>query len=126
MDTKSTYLNLGSYNYLGFAQNSGPCAEDSIESIKKYGWAIGSSRQELGTNILHKKLEKLTAAFLGVDDAIVFGMGFATNTLNLPAILNSECLVLSDEYNHASLILGIRLSGATSAVYKHNGIFVQY
>jgi len=119
-------LNLGSYNYLGFALNSGPCAEDAIKIIQKYGWAIGSSRQELGTHSLHSKLEQLTAEFLGVDDAIVFGMGFATNTLNLPAIMNSECLVLSDEYNHSSVILGIRLSGATSLVYNHNGIFIKY
>lgn len=49
-------------------------------------------------------------------------MGFATNALNLPAIINSNCLVLSDEYNHSSVILGIKLSGATSLVYKHNGI----
>lgn len=94
--------------------------------IKKYGWAIGSSRQELGTNSLHLELEQLTAEFLGVDDAIVFGMGFATNTLNLPAIMNPECLVLSDEYNHASIIIGIRLSGATSIVYKHNGNYFKY
>lgn len=116
-------MNLGSYNYLGFAQNKGPCAENTKDIIKKYGWATSSSRQELGTNNLHLELEQLTAEFLGVEDAIVFGMGFATNALNLPAIINSECLVLSDEYNHASVILGIRLSGATSVVYKHNGIF---
>lgn len=103
--------------------NSGPCAEDTITTVKKYGWAIGSSRKEIGTNPLHLELEKLTAEFLGVDDAIVFGMGFATNTLNLPAVMNSMCLVLSDEYNHASVILGIRRSGATSVVYKHNGIY---
>lgn len=41
-------LNLGSYNYLGFAQTTGPCAEDSIESIEKYGIATASSRRELG------------------------------------------------------------------------------
>lgn len=122
LETKSTFLNLGSYNYLGFAQNEGPCAENTKDIIKKYGWATSSSRQELGTNNLHLELEQLTAEFLGVEDAIVFGMGFATNALNLPAIINSECLVLSDEYNHASVILGIRLSGATSVVYKHNDI----
>lgn len=72
------------------------------------------------------ELEHLTAEFLGVDDAIVFGMGFATNALNLPAIMNSQCLVLSDEYNHASVILGIRLSGAVSVVYNHNGRFHTY
>ncbi|CAI6360454.1 unnamed protein product [Macrosiphum euphorbiae] len=122
LDTKSTFLNLGSYNYLGFAQSEGPCADDTKDIIKKYGWAVSSSRQELGTNNLHLELEQLTAAFLGVDAAIVFGMGFATNALNLPSIINSECLVLSDEYNHASVILGIRLSGATSVVYKHNDV----
>lgn len=125
MDTKSTFLNLGSYNYLGFAQNGGQCAKDTVDSIKNYGWVVGSSRQEFGTNLLHMELEQLTAEFLGTDDAIVFGMGFATNALNLPAIISSECLVVSDEYNHASVILGIRLSGATSVVYKHNGIFIK-
>ena len=114
MDTKSTFLNLSSYNYLGFAQSDGPCIDNTKDIIKKYGWAVSSSRQELGTNNLHLELEQLIAALLGVDDAIVFGIGFATNALNLPAIINSECLVLSDEYNHASIILGIRLSGATS------------
>lgn len=73
-----------------------------------------------GTNPLHNELEKLTARFLGVDDAIVVGMGFATNSLNLPAIISPGCLVISDEKNHASLILGIRLSGAVIKVFKHN------
>lgn len=72
------------------------------------------------------ELEQLTAEFLGVEDAIVFGMGFATNALNLPAIMNPQCLVISDEYNHASVILGIRLSGAISIVYKHNGMLIMY
>ncbi|XP_050548878.1 serine palmitoyltransferase 2 isoform X2 [Daktulosphaira vitifoliae] len=120
LDTKSTFLNLGSYNYLGFAECYGPCIDDTVLAIKQYGWTIGSSRQELGTNLLHLELEKLTAEFLGVDDALVFGMGFATNALNLPAIMTSQCLVLSDEYNHASVILGIRLSDAVYMVYKHN------
>lgn len=53
-------------------------------------------------------------------------MGYATNSLNLPAIMNSECLVLSDEYNHASVIVGIRRSGATSVIYRHNGNFICY
>ncbi|XP_050424404.1 serine palmitoyltransferase 2 [Adelges cooleyi] len=122
LDTTSKFLNLGSYNYLGFAQNTGLCFDDTVRAIKRYGWTIGSSRQELGTNPLHLELEKLTAEFLGVDDAIVFGMGFATNALNLPAIITPQCLVLSDEYNHASVILGIRLSGAISMVYKHNDV----
>lgn len=46
--TETRCLNLGSYNYLGFAQNEGPCADTSIESIKQYGIATCSPRRELG------------------------------------------------------------------------------
>ena len=49
-------------------------------------------------------------------------MGFATNALNLPSLLSPGCLVVSDEKNHASIILGLRLSGATIKVYKHNDV----
>lgn len=76
----------------------------------------------MGTSPLHTELEQLTAQFLGVEDAIVFGMGFATNALNLPSLLSPGCLVVSDEKNHASIILGIRLSGATTRVFKHNNM----
>ena len=65
------------------------------------------------------QLESTVAEFIGADDAIVFGMGFATNSLNLPQLINKDCLVISDEFNHASLILGLRLSGATVSVFKH-------
>jgi serine palmitoyltransferase len=120
--TETKCLNLGSYNYLGFAQTNGPCADNSIDSIHKYGITTYSSRRELGTNALHNELEELTAKFLGVEEAIVFGMGFATNALNLPSLLSPGCLVISDEKNHASIILGLRLSGATVKVYHHNNM----
>lgn len=81
-----------------------------------------SPRRELGTTSLHIELEQLTAQFVGVEDSIVFGMGFATNALNLPAFLSPGCLVLSDEKNHASIILGLRLSGSTIRVFKHNNM----
>jgi serine palmitoyltransferase len=45
-------------------------------------------------------------------------MGFATNSLNLPSLLSPGCLVVSDEKNHASIILGLRLSGATVKVFN--------
>lgn len=120
--TETKCLNLASYNYLGFAQASGPCAESAEKAITKFGCSVCSTRQELGTNHLHVELERLTAHFLGVEDAIVFGMGFATNSLNIPSLVSPGCLVLSDEKNHASLILGLRLSGATIKVFKHNNM----
>lgn len=61
------------------------------------------------------------AKFLGAEAAIVTGMGFATNSNNLPAIAGGEgTLMLSDEFNHTSIILGCKLSGAKIRVFKHN------
>ncbi|KAF4521293.1 hypothetical protein B566_EDAN002297 [Ephemera danica] len=120
--TESKCLNLGSYNYLGFAESSGPCAEQSAEAIKEFGCGTCSPRQELGTLPIHQELEQTTARFVGTEDAITFGMGFATNSMNLPVFMSKGCLVLSDEKNHASLILGLRLSGASTRVFKHNDV----
>lgn len=47
-------------------------------------------------------------------------MGFATNAVNIPALVDKKCLIMSDELNHVSLILGARLSGAHVKVFKHN------
>ncbi|XP_059485608.1 serine palmitoyltransferase 2 isoform X2 [Neocloeon triangulifer] len=120
--TRTTCLNLGSYNYLGFAQASGPCSDAAAVKIKELGCATASPRVEFGTQKIHQEIEALTAEFVGTEDAITFGMGFATNALNLPSIMSKGCLVASDEKNHASLILGLRLSGATIRVFKHNNM----
>ena len=113
-------LNMGSYNYLGFAENNGPSSKEAIQSVHDYGVATCSPRQELGTLKCQKYLESLLAKFIGTEAALTFGMGFATNTLNIPALFGKGCLILSDELNHTSLILGSRLSGATIKVFKHN------
>ena len=54
--------------------------------------------------------------FLGTEACMTFGMGFATNSMNIPVLVGKGCLILSDELNHASLVLGSRLSGATVKV----------
>ena len=121
-DQVSEFINLGSYNYLGFAENKGPVTESAINSTKAEGLTNCSPRHELGSLQIHRELEDTVAEFLGTDDAITVGMGFATNTLNMPILWCKGTLVLSDEKNHASLILGLRLSGAVVKVFKHNNI----
>ncbi|KAK6297755.1 hypothetical protein J4Q44_G00323380 [Coregonus suidteri] len=115
-------INMGSYNYLGFAENSGRCADAATESTHKYGVGVGSTRYEMGNLDLHEELEQLVARFLGVESSMAFGMGFATNSMNIPALAGKGCLILSDELNHASLVLGARLSGAIIRVFKHNNM----
>nr|CAB3266549.1 serine palmitoyltransferase 2 [Phallusia mammillata] len=113
-------VNLGSYNYLGFAEKTGACAEAAIDAVKKYGVGICSSRQEIGNLDIHVKLEDTMAKYLDVDACMTFGMGFATNSMNIPCLVSKGCLIISDELNHASLVLGCRLSGASIQVFKHN------
>lgn len=115
-------INFGSYNYLGFAENNGACATDAINGIKTYAIASCSTRSEIGTQRYHVELENFVADFLGVESCIAFGMGFATNALNLPTIASKGDLILSDELNHVSLILGMRLSGACCQTFAHNNM----
>jgi serine palmitoyltransferase len=80
---------------------------------------------KLGTTAIHNSLESLLAQFLGVESSVVFGMGFATNSMNISTLVGKGCLVLSDECNHASIVLGSRLSGVTAIVFKHNGLILK-
>lgn len=111
---------MGSYNYLGFAQNEGRCADEVELSLRAHGVSYNSPRAEAGTHALHVELEKLTAEFVGTEDAIVCSMGFATNSTIIPALMGKGCLIVSDELNHASIINGCRNSGSTTRVFKHN------
>ncbi|XP_074632280.1 serine palmitoyltransferase 2-like [Acropora palmata] len=119
---KTWTINTGSYNYLGFAENVGPCVEAAEEAVKKNGLACCSSRHEFGSFTLHNELEALVARFVRKPAAMVFGMGFATNSTNIPTLVGPKDLIISDELNHRSLATGARLSGAEIKVFKHNNM----
>ncbi|XP_035256777.1 serine palmitoyltransferase 3 isoform X1 [Anguilla anguilla] len=115
-------INMGSYNYLGFAENNASFLRTVADTTDEYGLGVCSTRQEMGNLSIHAELEELVAQFVGAESAMTFGMGFATNSMNIPALVGKGCLILSDELNHTSLILGARLSGATIRVFKHNNM----
>nr|XP_045372903.1 serine palmitoyltransferase 3 isoform X2 [Camelus bactrianus] len=115
-------INMGSYNFLGLAAKYDESMRTVKDVLETYGLGVSSTRQEMGTLDKHKELEDLVSKFLNVEAAMVFGMGFATNSMNIPALVGKGCLILSDELNHASLVLGARLSGATIRIFKHNNM----
>ncbi len=118
--TTTETLNVSSYNYLGFAQSEGPCADAAEEVIRKYGLSSCSSRAEVGTSDLSVECETLIADFVGKEASMVFSMGFGTNASVFPALVGKGCLIISDELNHASIRFGSRLSGAMIESFKHN------
>ncbi|KAI0906743.1 serine palmitoyltransferase [Ustulina deusta] len=120
LGTTTETLNMSSYNYLGFAQSEGPCANAVEDCVQKYGLSLCSSRADAGTSEFVCEVEKAVADFVGKADAMVFSMGFVTNASTFPALLSKGCLIISDELNHASIRLGARLSGAVIRSFKHN------
>lgn len=118
--TTTETLNMSSYNYLGFAQSEGPCADAVEDTIKKYGASTCSSRADAGTNDLVVEVEREIAKFVGKPAAMVFSMGYSTNSTTFPALVSKGCLIISDELNHASIRIGARLSGAMISSFKHN------
>lgn len=78
------------------------------------------ARADAGTCQEHAELEASVASFLGKEDSIVLGMGFATNSMILPVLVGPGDLVISDALNHASIVNGVRGSGAKVKVFKHN------
>jgi len=115
-------LNLGSYNYLGFAENNGRCTNDDVLANHKFSTSVCSSRLSYGTISLHQEVEKAISQFLHKEDAFVCGMGFGTNSSCIAGIIGKGGLIISDSLNHASLVNGCRISGATVKVFKHNDV----
>lgn len=113
-------LNTSSYNYLGFASSTGGCADAAEAAIRRYGVSSAGPRHDTSTLDLHIQTEKLVARFAGTESAMVGSMGFATNSTTIPALVGKGCLIISDEFNHASIRFGARLSGASVRWFKHN------
>jgi serine palmitoyltransferase len=119
--TTKEVINLGSYNYLGFADDwQETCRDSVVETFEDYGVSTCSARMDIGTTALHKELEQLVAQFLNKEDAIVFNMGYGTNSATIPALIGKGGLIVSDGLNHTSIVNGARASGAKIKVFKHD------
>ncbi|KAK4999918.1 serine palmitoyltransferase component [Elasticomyces elasticus] len=118
--TTTETLNMSSYNYLGFAQSEGECADAVEAATRKYGVSFASTRGDAGTSELHLDVEDLIAKFVGKESAMIFSMGFVTNATAFPALVGKGSLIISDQLNHSSIRFGSRLSGAVIDMFKHN------
>lgn len=113
-------LNLCSNNYLGLAAHP-RVKEAAIKAIEKYGVGTASVRALSGTNELHLELEEKLANFKHAEGAIAVTGGYFANMAAIQTIIGKEDIVISDEFNHASIIDAVRLSGVkTKFIYKHN------
>ena len=111
-------IDFSSNDYLGLASD-----ERIVRAVQTAldGDAVGAAASRLiaGNHPSHERLEADIAGFFGAPAALAFNTGFSANVGAIPALVGPRDAIFSDALNHASLIDGCRLSGATVHVYSH-------
>jgi 8-amino-7-oxononanoate synthase len=124
--SQRTGVDFCSNDYLGistdvqFKQRISKLIQDALNS-KEGSLALGATGSRLlrGQQPIFEKAETFLAEFCGRESALLFATGYQANVGLFSALLKPGDLVFSDEFNHASIIDGIRLSGAQKRIYPH-------
>ena len=114
-------INLCANNYLALA-NHPSIREAAHRALDRYGYGMASVRFICGTQTVHKELEARLAAFLGMDDAILYSSCFDANGGLFETLLDEQDAVISDSLNHASIIDGVRLCKAQRYRYANDDL----
>lgn len=112
-----------SNDYLGMGRNP-QVLKTMHECLDEYGAGAGGTRNISGHNQHAMGLEKTIAKLHSKDAALVFSSCYVANDATLATLGSKlpECVIFSDSLNHASMIQGIRHSGAKKVVFKHNDL----
>jgi 8-amino-7-oxononanoate synthase len=114
-------LSFSCNDYLGLSHHPAVKAA-ACRAIETYGVGAGASRLVTGDVPLLNELERRLAALKGTESACVFGSGYLANAGIIPTLVGAQDLILIDELAHACLFAGAKLSGASLAVFPHNGV----
>ncbi len=112
-------LMLGSYEYLGLLGHP-HLKKTAIDTIEAFGTGHHGVRLLAGTTTVHRELERRLAGFMQAEDSIVFSSGYVTNLATISTLVGRGDFVIGDQWNHASIMDGCRMSGATFLEFAHN------
>jgi 8-amino-7-oxononanoate synthase len=105
-------------DYLNLSQHPEVIAA-AIDAVARYGVGAGASRLVTGNHPLYGELESRLARLKGTEAACMFGSGYLANTGIIPALVGEDDLILADEFSHACIHAGAKLSGAAVQLYRH-------
>jgi glycine C-acetyltransferase len=118
LESPRPVLNFCANNYLGLSAH--PRVIDAARmALDTHGYGLSSVRFICGTQDAHQRLERRLAAFVGMDDAVLYSSCFDANGGLFETLLDERDAVISDALNHASIIDGIRLCKAERHRYAH-------
>jgi 8-amino-7-oxononanoate synthase len=114
-------IDFCSNDYLGFSFNQK--IKDKIQNdFFRNSLSATSSRLIAGENLVYEEVESFIQKIYQVDSALIFGSGYLANLGILTSLGGEETCFFSDEFNHASLIDGIKLSRSKCQIFKHNDL----
>ena len=114
-----TVVDLAGNDYLGLSGHPRVVAA-ARQALETYGLGATGSRLVRGTTDAHTALEDALARWLGAEASLLFSSGYLANLAVVRAVAPVCDLVISDAYNHASLIDGCRIAGLPVRVAPHN------
>ena len=111
-------LNFCANNYLGLSSHP-KVIEAAHKTLDEWGFGMSSVRFICGTQDIHKILEQKISKFLQTEDTILYVACFDANGGVFEPLIGAEDAIITDQFNHASIIDGIRLCKAQRYIYKH-------
>jgi len=114
-------LSFSCNDYLNLSQHPA-IVEAAIEAARRYGVGAGASRLVTGNHPLYAELESRLARLKGTEASCVFGSGYLANSGIIPALAGADDLILVDEFSHACVHAGAKLSGAAVLRYRHGDV----
>jgi 8-amino-7-oxononanoate synthase len=112
-------LSFSCNDYLNLSQHPA-IIKAAVEATERFGVGAGASRLVTGNHPLYDELERRLARLKGTESACVFGSGYLANIAIIPALAGAGDVVLVDEYSHACIHAGAKLSGAAVLRFRHS------